>query len=93
MKQELEDQSRPPETCKCLNQHWSKHCIQCGKPFSAARTEDLAMLVRRLCYVIHVYDKGKDNTVAQKAMDYLKRHGLEGSLLKSPNDKVSEPPK
>lgn len=64
------------------------------KPSSAprsgsARTEDLAMLIRRLCRVIARHDA--NNTVRDQALDYLHRHNLGGSPLrgKAPNDPSS----
>lgn len=44
------------------------------------RVEDLAALVRRLA---HALDKPSGNTLlARQALDYLKRHGLQGSPLR-----------
>lgn len=44
------------------------------------QVDDLAMLVRRLA---HSLDKPSGNTLlAREAMDYLRRHGLQGSPLR-----------
>jgi hypothetical protein len=53
----------------------------------SARTEDLAMLIRRLCRVVARHDA--NNTVRAQALDYLHRKGLGGSPLKenAPNEK------
>lgn len=58
-------------------------------PAGSARTEDLAMLIRRLCRVVARHDA--NNTVRAQALDYLHRKGLGGSPLrgKAPNDKIS----
>lgn len=42
---------------------------------------DLAMLVRRLYFIVERKDPG--NKTAQNAKDYLKRKGLQGSILRS----------
>ena len=54
----------------------------------SARTEDLAMLIRRLCRVVAKHDA--NNTVRAQALDYLHRKGLGGSPLKeqAPNNRV-----
>jgi hypothetical protein len=46
-----------------------------------ARMDDLAMLVKKL--VRHVRKATPDNNMAGMAMDYLRRHGLEGSPLRA----------
>lgn len=43
--------------------------------------ENLGALVRRLCRWIFVHDS-RENDVALKAMDYLKRNNLEGVILR-----------
>jgi hypothetical protein len=43
--------------------------------------DDLATLVARLVRVVRRHDGG--NTVATQAMDFLHRHGLHGSVLRS----------
>lgn len=57
-------------------------------PTGSARTEDLAMLIRRLCRVVARHDA--NNTVRAQALDYLHRKGLGGSPLKenAPNDQA-----
>jgi hypothetical protein len=52
----------------------------------SARTEDLVMLIRRLCRVVALHDA--NNTVRAQALDYLHRKGLGGSPLKAPNDQA-----
>lgn len=50
------------------------------QPDGSARTEDLAMLIRRLCRVVARHEA--NNTVRAQALDYLHRKGLGGSPLK-----------
>lgn len=45
------------------------------------QNDNLAMLVRRLCR--RVWLKDRQDEVASKAMDYLKREGLEGSIIRA----------
>lgn len=55
----------------------------------SARTEDMVMLIRRLCRVVARHDA--NNTVRAQALDYLHRKGLGGSPLRenAPNDKLT----
>jgi hypothetical protein len=45
------------------------------------KVDDLAMLVRQLVHSIR--KTNPDNETASRAMDYFKRHGLQGSLLRA----------
>lgn len=45
-----------------------------------AQVGDLAMLIRMLVHSVH--KANPDNETARKAMDYLKRHNLQGSILR-----------
>src|SRR5258708_3144954 len=60
------------------------------QPAQTASVDDLAMLVKKL--VRHVRKASPDNNMAIMAMDYLIRHGLEGSALRNeaaPTGKVT----
>jgi hypothetical protein len=47
----------------------------------SARIEDMAMLIRRLCRVVGRFDA--NNSVRERALDYLHRKGLGGSPIKT----------
>lgn len=53
------------------------------------RTEDLVLLIRRLCRVVARHDA--NNTVRIQALDYLCRKGFGGSPLKWNGDKCKQP--
>lgn len=48
---------------------------------AAVKVDDLAMLVRQLVHSLRKHSP--DNTTAARAVDYLKRHELQGSPLRS----------
>lgn len=50
--------------------------------------EDLAMLVRRLAVILHRYHES--NKVASGALDYLKRKGLSGSVLRETQQEADD---
>jgi len=55
------------------------------------KVDNLAALVRRLVRVVWL-DVGRDNDVAKKAMDYLRREGLEGVIIRTADtDRLPEP--
>jgi hypothetical protein len=48
------------------------------------KAEDMALLVARLARALHRADP--DHALPDRAEDYLRRHGLGGSLLRGPSD-------
>lgn len=60
-----------------------------GREPSARQVGDLAMLVGRLAQALK--NANKNNDLASAALDYLRRHGLPGSPLRTENNQ--EPPK
>ena len=80
---------------KCVSYHETRACdetptdqagSELASPSGSVRTEDLVMLIRRLCRVVARHDA--NNTVRTQALDYLQRKGLGGSPLKenAPNN-------
>ena len=47
---------------------------------TAPKVDDMAMMIRRLVRALQKANPESD--LAKRAMDYLKRHGLEGSPLR-----------
>lgn len=49
----------------------------------AASVDDMAALIRRLVRDLRKVAPGND--LAEKALDYLRRHGLAGDILRNPS--------
>jgi len=77
---------------------YDSDCASCARALKDYRelesvTDDLTLLVRRLAHALRKAAPGND--LAAKALDYLKRHGMEGSILRAESttpalDKVLE---
>lgn len=73
-------------TCPRCEHQWTAHWVVTltppnpESPQPSASVDDLAALVRKLSYALTKANPA--STLPERAMDYLKRHGLQGSPLR-----------
>ena len=69
-----------PTTADCRGCEGKKPAVASAGPTSDPRVDDLAMLVKRLAHSLEKVSP--DSDLPGKAIDYLKRKGLQGSPLR-----------